>query len=301
MKQNTLACGRMNKAVGGRNRRTLIAFLCLAVLVTISTLSANGSLSRVSILMTQPSNNNLYALGLNLNSCRGLYLDVGTNIGTQIRKLYEQDKFPGAKVLPIFSEYFGESRKDICTIGFEPNPEHDAYLQNLEANLKCQRFPVKIFTRTAVHTEDGQMTFYRDVKSPDKYKEWGSSLTNWQNNSNPNSFVIVKTIDLSSLFGEIMQSISGKQIPVLMKMDIEGAEYGVLEKMSTNGQLCKVSASFIEWHPHMALKGINATKINQFVKLFGEINQCNARIISLDDESYQTNMTDIPFTNCIKR
>ena len=39
--------------------------------------------------------------------CRSVYLDVGTSIGTQIRKLYEPELFPGAYVLPHFNRQFG--------------------------------------------------------------------------------------------------------------------------------------------------------------------------------------------------
>lgn len=278
----------------------LMAFILSATILVLNYVAFDGSIVRVSVSTSQRDlrKDIESTLGFSLNSCRGLYLDLGTNVGTQIRKLYEQEKFPGAKVLNIFSEYYGAFRENICAIGFEPNPQHDEYLQELETNLKCRKFPVKIFTRMAIHTEDGRMTFYRDTKAPSKYKEWASSLTNWQNNTDPNSIISVETIDLSSFFEKLVMSIPNKDIPILMKMDIEGAEYGVLEKMSSNGQLCKISASFIEWHPRMSFSRVQADKIFELIKLFGEINQCKSRILSLDDESYQTNVTDIPLVAC---
>ena len=42
-----------------------------------------------------------------LDGCEFVYLDMGTNTGVQIRKLYESSLFPGAGVLPIFERYFG--------------------------------------------------------------------------------------------------------------------------------------------------------------------------------------------------
>ena len=38
--------------------------------------------------------------------CQGLYLDVGTNVGTQIRKLYNPELFPVLEVNPCFSPHF---------------------------------------------------------------------------------------------------------------------------------------------------------------------------------------------------
>ena len=40
-------------------------------------------------------------------NCQHIYLDVGTNIAVQIRKLYEPQKYAGAAVLKVFDEYFG--------------------------------------------------------------------------------------------------------------------------------------------------------------------------------------------------
>ena len=42
-----------------------------------------------------------------LDGCRHVFLDMGTNTGIQIRKLYEPHLFPNASVLPIFDKFFG--------------------------------------------------------------------------------------------------------------------------------------------------------------------------------------------------
>ena len=42
-----------------------------------------------------------------LDGCRHVFLDMGTNTGVQIRKLYEPHLFPNASVLPIFDKFFG--------------------------------------------------------------------------------------------------------------------------------------------------------------------------------------------------
>ena len=58
--------------------------------------------------------------------CDYLYFDLGSNIGVQIRKLFEPEKYPGAAVLPIFDQFFGpaESRRgSVCAFGFEVNPK----------------------------------------------------------------------------------------------------------------------------------------------------------------------------------
>lgn len=63
--------------------------------------------------------------------CRqGIYIDLGTNLGVQIRKLYDPQQFPGAPVLPYYNQTFGHNRSNVCSIGVEPNsnPSHTSYL-----------------------------------------------------------------------------------------------------------------------------------------------------------------------------
>lgn len=68
------------------------------------------------------------------NVCKHLYLDMGTNIGMQFRKLYEPHLFPRARSLPYFSSTFGDGdRRDVCALGFEPNSLHKSRLLELQA------------------------------------------------------------------------------------------------------------------------------------------------------------------------
>ena len=63
-----------------------------------------------------------------LDGCYHVYLDVGSNIGVQIRKLFEPEKYPDAYVHSIFNSQFGpidarrkaslEEGRVVCAIGF---------------------------------------------------------------------------------------------------------------------------------------------------------------------------------------
>ena len=74
----------------------------------------------------------------NLDGCYHVYLDVGTNVGIQIRKLYEPEKYPNASIHKFFDEHFKRnnvsSSRHICAIGFEPNPRHVSILQSKPKN-----------------------------------------------------------------------------------------------------------------------------------------------------------------------
>lgn len=283
--------------MSNKQRSILLAIIILSVFLTANiTYSRGGSFLNVNIHHFTRPDTRFY--DINLVDCQAVYLDVGTNVATQIRKLYTPESFPGARSVSIFESVFsGIPRGAVCTFGFEPNPQHENWLNQVENSLKCRNFNVKIFTQTAVHTEDGSITFYRDLKTPEKFQEWGASLTNWQNNSE-GSAVTVSTIDLASFTERLLSRLYPQKIPILMKMDVEGAEYGIMEKMLSLGVLCQVSGMTIEWHPRMALPGVNATQIYDLIQLYAGVNSCNFRIMGGDDESFQTNSTSIPLKKC---
>ena len=93
-----------------------LVFVCLYLQILIHLLKTTSDKSG-DVLSVNP-----------LDGCLHVYLDLGTNTGVQIRKLFEPHKFPAADVLPIFDKYFGpvEERDSstVCAVGFEPNPEH---------------------------------------------------------------------------------------------------------------------------------------------------------------------------------
>ena len=57
-----------------------------------------------------------------LDGCLHVFIDLGSNRGLQIRKLYEPNTFPLAPVLPLYQKFFGrpEDRnlQEICSVGF---------------------------------------------------------------------------------------------------------------------------------------------------------------------------------------
>lgn len=103
-----------------------------------------------------------------LDGCYHVYLDVGSNIGIQIRKLFEPQKYPNAAVHSIFDSNFGaienrvmQGRTDyVCAVGFEPNFQHTATLKDLEKSYNDCGWRVSIFKETAVSNHNGKSNFY---------------------------------------------------------------------------------------------------------------------------------------------
>jgi len=89
-----------------------------------------------------------------LDGCDHVYLDMGTNTGVQIRKLYEPHLFANSSVLPIFDKFFGQEGErnltTICAVGFEPNIIHNEVLHRLEEQYQACGWRVYINLATGV-------------------------------------------------------------------------------------------------------------------------------------------------------
>jgi hypothetical protein len=110
-----------------------------------------------------------------LDGCRYVYIDMGTNIGIQIRKVYGPHLYPGALILPIFREIFINYSNEVCSIGFEANPVHTDYLKQFGNYCLKRNWRVKIFTSTAVSIVQKNVTFYMEPEAA-IYNQWGASL-----------------------------------------------------------------------------------------------------------------------------
>jgi hypothetical protein len=115
------------------------------------------------------------------NCSQGIYLDIGTNVGVQLRKVYDPQQFPNAAVLPIFDRVFGSQRSGVCSVGVEANPHHTEYLEQLNGFFKSRGYQAVVLTETAASIKAGTASFFLDFqsdqqKSDSNPTEWAASL-----------------------------------------------------------------------------------------------------------------------------
>jgi hypothetical protein len=162
--------------------------------------------------------------------CKHIYLDLGTAIGVQIRKLYQPQLYPKATALEAFDEDFGTGpRCNVCTFGFEPNPEHSARLDTVQAKLRAHGVGVHIFKKAA-YTSYTRLQFATG-------KEGGREQV-----------MHVEAVDLAPII-QRMYSHLGKGGIITAKMDIEGDEFALLPHLERSQALCLISRIQILWHP----------------------------------------------------
>lgn len=232
---------------------------------------------------------------------RHVYLDLGTNIGVQIRKLFEPELYPDAKIHKFFDKWFEvpeERKRAVCAIGFEPDPSHTRRLQEVESHYRRRGYCVRIFTETAIGTHDGPISLYQDKDV--KHQRMGSSIVHsFKNDHSVRPVTKVTSVNVSKLVESISQrccwynaSHMSKQPSIVMKMDIEGAEYRAIPQLIKTGMICHLDLVFIEWHRPNKKKYLHylprasAQQIES--NLRRAILQCPQPpvVSSLDDESY---------------
>jgi hypothetical protein len=115
-----------------------------------------------------------------LDGCFHIYLDVGSNVGIQVRKLFEPNLYPDASVLKVFDSYFGPTNADgtrnetVCAIGFEPNPRHSPALKEIESAHRTCGWRTHFYTEVAAAHDYGSIDFLSDADF--EHREWGGSI-----------------------------------------------------------------------------------------------------------------------------
>ena len=144
--------------------------------------SASRQLSVHALQLAAHAAAELHAVGQLIwaHNCTHAYLDIGSNIGVQIRKLYEPHKYTGAAVLPIFDTYFGRDITSrcaaVCAVGVEPNPRHGMRLSILTSRLhRAGRTAIAILPAAAA-TAVGVLPLSRSRGSTmDRWNDIGAS------------------------------------------------------------------------------------------------------------------------------
>ena len=181
-------------------------------------------------------------------------MDVGSNIGVQVRKFYEPKKYKDAPIIKLFDEQFGEERgkpgreSGLCVLGMEPNPQLHPRLKKLEDAYQNRGWLVHFYP-FAAFTEEKEMEFeMRDGVGSGTASSLNPALLNIPKNyGKRHGKARVRAIDLASFLKQLLDSNATVKF---MKIDIEGSEYEVIPRLAANGILCKnfLNKVFIESH-----------------------------------------------------
>jgi hypothetical protein len=255
------------------NRKLIVIILLLTVIIPYSFIIMKASTDPKTLNSDFPKTSDETLL----DGCRFIYIDMGTNIGIQIRKLYEPNLYPSALILPIFKEYFGDHLNEVCAVGFEGNPVHNKFLKEFESYCLKRNWRVKIFTSTAVSIKQENVTYYTEPENV-LGKQGGSGLIAGSKTAS----VTVQSVDMSSW---IKKTVMNRKIPsglpspkIVMKSDIEGHDPTVIANLIFNGVFCSIDLIYAEHFNNEFHTAISVLQRNSGL--------CKTKFIYLDDETY---------------
>ena len=258
--------------------------------------------------------------------CKHVYLDVGTNVGVQLRKLYEPAKYPKAvNTHSTFAKYFEADRPcGVCAIGIEPNPHHKHKLSQLQLRYRAAGAGILIL-HAAASDADGvaKLALGHETKK-DPWEDLGASASEaWaglKRVGNPKQLTVpVRAVDLSRIIHTIHRYLvandvgavprSPRQGKIVMKLDIEGLEFAVLPSLIRSQALCTLDAIRIEWHGRFwdrkvamaaaAARNLSAPRevgakamvaltdaVRKGFRSVFPASDCRTELIEVDDETY---------------
>jgi len=177
--------------------------------------------------------------------------------------------YNGCSIRRFLKEFDCKGRFELVT--FEPN----------ERFAKCySEFPKHRLIQAAVHDRDGSQHFFLDPEDGDGSTLFRNKLTRETGGfgtldvANP---VNVRTIDLSRWLREHTTNFNY----VILKLDVEGAEYDILEKMIRDRTIRRIKHLFVEWHWNRV--GISRERHEQ---LISALQRRNVAILEWDALGY---------------
>ena len=262
------------------------------------------------------------------HDCRHVYVDMGTNIGVQIRKLYEPRLYRKASILPEFDRIFGPvPRCHVCAIGFEPNPHHKKRLKKVEHALRLAGAPMLIVD-AAISDADAfiriELPSNSRTSADEDWTATVAALDGARGRVPGKAFLelkgaaTVRTVDAARVLLALYRLLKGRHAGgrIFAKIDVEGSEFRVLPHLLLRQALCLIDFATIEWHDWMFLTGwgVRSAKLlglapadagSELVQLVANRTRhtieeaishpsCKLSLIELDDESFQHDGMELP-------
>ena len=167
-----------------------------------------------------------------------IFLDLGAYTGDTLTI--------ALKAYPDFDKFYA----------FEPLPIHTALLKERHND------PRIILYEKAASNMDGtaEMYHHNKYRSTKSYSN-GTSLRKDKGNVDPNDSFTVETVDFSKF---VLDNFNEKDY-IVLKMDVEGAEYDILDKMLSDGSISYIDELYIEWHSHK-LTGLHPSRHSNIVR-----------------------------------
>jgi FkbM family methyltransferase len=158
---------------------------------------------------------------------RKIFIDMGTHYGEGLREFIQKFSMDSSWIIHTF----------------EANPKS----YNIFVNNYAHLTPFVFHHNKAVSVNNEVVTINAETYREEIGTGQGSSiipLNSWNTNQVFQESFNIPSIDISEFIGKHFT----RSDQVVVKMDIEGSEYDVLEKMIADDTISIISEIYIEWH-----------------------------------------------------
>lgn len=181
---------------------------------------------------------------------RKIFLDLGTNQGSVIEAFYEGKHSPDSNNPRWTFAVDGYDPKEWQVYGFEASPSHDTRLDALEEKYNNVGDAggggggggLKIFHPVALWDSSTE-TVKLNIDDNKQHAEWGSSVFEGKKKFSSGVFEC-PTVD----FAEFLKAHVRPEDTVVLKANIEGAEFPIFRKLVQQKLLCLIDYIDIYWH-----------------------------------------------------
>lgn len=181
---------------------------------------------------------------------RNIFIDLGCHHFETYGLLYDNDgnlKYDKNNKKMFFDKNIHISDLDIYL--FECLPTCFDKIEYYKKEIEDKYDSIVFFIKNAISTFNGTANFYESI---DKWGDFGSTLMrNKREKLDLDNPIIVNTIDIIDFL-----NIFSDDDYIILKMDIEGAEYEIIQHLLNNPNvLKKINELHVEWHSQFFIGG----------------------------------------------
>jgi len=198
-------------------------------------------------------------------SCRRLFfLDIGANRGDTLRMFYKEGMNSSNNPHPFTFTYDPSKYKVIAVEALKS--VHGAELEKLKDKYHFEL----IWGAVGVQNDGQPVKIYRDEKAA-KNGEWGAGVIPVFSEN----YEEVKVFDLSLWIGSHVRP----EDEVVMKLNIEGSEFSLLDSMIEDNTLCLLDKLHVYFHASFFPKNESQILLNRIQQVYQpEFNRCGIYI-----------------------